>query len=375
MFYAVADLHTPEGMPVGAVFGVAKAILGWYQFEKPDYLVMALDAPGGSWRDEVFADYKGQRQETPTDLRTQEGLIFEFLAAVGVHCIQKPGWEADDIIGTLATKFGTSHETDVHIISSDKDLYQFVGESIAVNDPLKRKIARRAEAIEKFGVPPEFVPDYLALTGDASDNIPGVAGIGPKGAAELINQFGGIEAIYGALAEGRVPEKLAKKLRESEKEAWLSKKLATIDIHVPMKDFVLEDFRFAGKDPFTPEAVDFINRLGFRSLLPKDRFVDDSTGKFTHELAIVRVTNADRLPELLEKIETTGTIGVSTWGRGIDLEGISFAFPDKTVWQVDCRQVDARAFFDTLLPSETAWKGWDAKNDLRRIQFYLENRT
>lgn len=375
MFYAVADLHAPDGMPVGAVFGTAKAFLGWHQFEKPDYLVVALDAPGGSWRDEIFAEYKGQREETPTDLRSQEGLIFDFMAAIGVHCIQKPGWEADDTIGTLATKFGKAGEADVYIISSDKDLYQFVGDNVAVYDPLKRKVFRREGAIEKFGVPPEFVPDYLALMGDASDNIPGVQGIGPKGASELINGFGGIEAIYGALGEGRVPEKFAKKLRASEKEAWLSKKLATIDVHVPMKDFILEDFRFAGKDPFTPEAVELINKLGFRSLLPKGRFVDDTQGSFDQELKVTRVLEADRLPELLEKLESASSFGAATWGRGIELDGVSFALPDGSVWEVDCRKVDARSFFDTLLPSDAVWKGWEAKNDLRRIRFYLENRT
>jgi DNA polymerase-1 len=369
MFYAVSDLHAPDGMPVGAVFGTAKTFLGWHQFEKPDYLVVALDAPGGSWRDEVFAEYKGQREETPTDLRSQEGLIFDFMKAAGVRFIQKPGWEADDVIGTLATKFGKTGLTDVYIISSDKDLYTFVGESVAVYDPLKRKVARRAEAIEKFGVPPEYVPD-------SSDNIPGVTGIGPKGAAELINSIGGVEAIYGALGqEGRVPEKYAKKLRASEKDAWLSKKLATIDVHVPMEDFKLEDFRYAGRDPFTPETVELLNRLGFRSLLPKDRFVDDSQGIFKEDLKISHVVTADLLPELLEKIEAAGTVGISTWGEGIDLAGANFALPDGTVWQVDCRTVDARAFFDTLLPSDAVWKGWEAKNDLRRIRFYLENRT
>ncbi|MFZ3233503.1 MAG: 5'-3' exonuclease H3TH domain-containing protein, partial [Patescibacteria group bacterium] len=195
-FYAVPPFTDPEGNPVNAVYGVAKMVAGFHESEKPDCLALVMDSREPNFRSKIYAEYKATRDRMPDDLRSQEPLLYELFASLGIPTIALGGFEADDIIGTFATKFGKDADNSVYIVSGDKDLYQFVGENVAVYDTMKRVVARRKEAIEKFGVPPERVVDYLAIVGDASDNIPGIQGFGPKKAEALITQFGSLESIY-----------------------------------------------------------------------------------------------------------------------------------------------------------------------------------
>lgn len=154
----------------------------------------------------------------------------------------------------------------MYIVSGDKDLYQFVGENVAVYDTMKRVVARRKEAIEKFGVPPERVVDYLAIVGDSSDNIPGIPGFGPKKAEALITEFGSLESIYENI--DKITGKARETLENSREVAFLSKTLASIDVNVPV-ELDLEAAKFASRPFLTPEAEAFFHRLGFKSLLPK----------------------------------------------------------------------------------------------------------
>ncbi len=168
---------------------MAKILSGFHESEKPDCLVLVMDSREPNFRAKIYPEYKATRDRMPDDLRAQEAVFYELFASLGIPTIAIGGFEADDIIGTLATRLSQDVQNSVYIVSGDKDLYQFVGENVAVYDTMKRVVARRKEAVEKFGVPPERVVDYLAIVGDSSDNIPGIPGFGPKKAEALISEF------------------------------------------------------------------------------------------------------------------------------------------------------------------------------------------
>ena len=149
MFYAVPPFSTKSGTPVNAVFGLAKTMLGLHEYDKPDMLVFVMDA-GKSFRADIYPEYKANRDRMPDNLKIQETIVFELLKSLGITAITAPGYEADDIIGTLVTKFAKDEENDIYILSGDKDLYQFTGKNVAVYDMMKRTISREKETIEKF---------------------------------------------------------------------------------------------------------------------------------------------------------------------------------------------------------------------------------
>jgi len=149
MFYAVPPFSTKSGTPVNAVFGLAKTMLGLHEYDKPDMLVFVMDS-GKSFRVDMYTEYKANRDRMPDNLKIQESIIFELLESMGITPMTAPGYEADDIIGTLVTKFAENPENDIYILSGDKDLYQFTGPRIAVYDMMKRTISRERETVEKF---------------------------------------------------------------------------------------------------------------------------------------------------------------------------------------------------------------------------------
>jgi DNA polymerase-1 len=150
LFFAVPPFTTKAGEPVNAVFGMAKSILGFHEYDQPDALYFILDAPGKTFREDLYADYKGTRDRMPDDLRSQEKRIFELLESMQIPLIKQEGFEADDIIGTLAKRFSEDPNTHTYIVSGDKDLYQCIGPNVSVYDTMKRRKAGREEAIEKF---------------------------------------------------------------------------------------------------------------------------------------------------------------------------------------------------------------------------------
>ena len=171
MFYAIPEMHTREGMQVNAIFGVAKFLKSLAE-ENPDALLVVATDLGSSFRDEIFSDYKATRDRMPDNLRLQIDGVFSLFKTANIQIIGKEGFEADDVMGTLASII-PNDQRQVVIISSDKDLCQFVDDGkVHIYDAMKRKFMRRADVIEKFGVPPEQVRDYLAIVGDSADNIP-----------------------------------------------------------------------------------------------------------------------------------------------------------------------------------------------------------
>lgn len=225
-FYAIRPLSNPSGLPVNAIYGFLSMTVKLLREIRPDYMAFCFDVSGDSFRKEIDPRYKANRAEMPADLVPQIPYIRTLSEALGIPCLEKHGFEADDIIGTL-TKLGREHGLEVVIVSGDKDFAQLVKPYVSMYDTMKDVRYDEAGVIEKWGVEPRKMLDYLALVGDSSDNVPGVAGIGPKGAQKLLTEFESIEDIYGHL-DKVAGASLIKKLEVGKDEAFLSKRLVTI---------------------------------------------------------------------------------------------------------------------------------------------------
>jgi DNA polymerase-1 len=231
-FHAGARLTRSDGLPTNAVFVVAKMVLKLLKDEKPSHLVAAFDVKGGTFRNQLYPAYKAHRPPMPQELAVQFEPTLEVLRALGIPLLTAPGYEADDIIATLARQ-GRQAGMQVVIVSGDKDLAQLVGEGVTMLDTLKGVRYDPAGVREKWGVWPNQVRDLLALKGDASDNIPGVSGVGDKTAAKLLHDFGSLEKLQAALPELRNP-KLKERLEKGWADLELSRTLVTLHEQVPL---------------------------------------------------------------------------------------------------------------------------------------------
>ena len=190
-------LRNASGANVGAAFGFFRFLFSLFDQRNPPAFAAVFDPAGKTFRHDMYPEYKANRSAMPEDLIPQMPYVKKFVEALGLPGFEQPGFEADDIIGTLAERAAhMSKEADVCIVSSDKDLMQLVNGHIYLYDTMKEVKYTPAEVKEKLGVLPPLVADYLGIVGDTSDNIPGVKGIGPKGAVALLEQFGSVEAIY-----------------------------------------------------------------------------------------------------------------------------------------------------------------------------------
>lgn len=265
-YYSLPPLTNPQGVPVGAVAGYSNML--WklandlHAADGPTHMAVILDKSGTSFRNDIYDKYKANRPEPPEDLRPQFPLIRDATRAFSLPMIEEPDVEADDMIASY-TKQACARGWDVTIISSDKDLMQLIGDCVDMFDTMKDKRIGRDEVIEKFGVGPEKVGDVLALMGDTADNIPGIAGIGPKTATKLITEFGDLESALAA-APSMKPSKMRDNLIEQAEMARLSRILVTLrddcPLPIPLDDLEL---RPIPEGPLRP----FLEEHGFRGLL------------------------------------------------------------------------------------------------------------
>ncbi len=264
-FFAIpGTFRTTTGIPTNATYGFALMFRKLLEGKTPAFGAVIFDAPGRTFRDERYPRYKAQRPRMQPDMRTQIPWIHKVVEAHDYPLIEVSGYEADDVIGTLAREaVEAGHE--VHIISGDKDFAQLVGDQVRMVDTVK-DVSYDSELVrKKWGVTPDKFVDYLALIGDKSDNIPGVPGIGPKSAKKLLDAYGDLEGVLAHTDELKGKQK--ERLVEHADDARLSKELATIDQHVPM-DFGLESIR---SQPVDVARVDALYReLEFFSLLSGD---------------------------------------------------------------------------------------------------------
>ncbi len=257
-FYAVRPLTSPKGLPVNAIYGFLSMILKLMKDEKPDAVVFCYDLKEPSFRKDLYNEYKANRSEMPEDLVPQIPFIKQIANDLGIPSVEKVGFEADDLIGTMV-QLARKHEYEVFIVSGDKDFAQLLTPHVWIFDTMKNTKIGVGNAKEKYGVEPHQMIDYLALIGDSSDNIPGVHGIGPKGAQKLIEQFGTLEGIYDHLDE--IKGSTHEKLKADRDSAFLSKKLVTIVCDVPVKDEI-ENYHLRPADQ--KATLDLMTELNFK---------------------------------------------------------------------------------------------------------------
>ncbi len=254
-YYGVhSRLTRADGTPTGAVYGFFNMILPVLASAKPDdAFVCVFDASRITFRQDIYPEYKMNRSATPADLITQGQMIQSGLMSLGMPVLCVPGVEADDVIATLARQNCTSMNA-TRIITSDKDLMQLVSDCVFLYDGMKNREIRTEAVLEKFGVKPHQVIDVQSLMGDSSDNVPGVPGIGPKKAAELINQFGSLDNLYANL-DAVQNERIRGLLRANRETAYISKQLVTLKDDVDLTGLNITPFRFN-----TPGALEFIRK-------------------------------------------------------------------------------------------------------------------
>lgn len=259
-----ASLTNPEGTPVSAVYGFTNMMMKLLSDNSEAAIAVIFDAARANFRNDIYAEYKANRDETPEDLIPQFPLVREATEALGVPAVELEGYEADDLIATYA-QHAVAQGKKVVIISSDKDLMQLVTDDIHMMDPMKNKLIDPAGVMEKFGVPPEKVIDVQALAGDPTDNIPGVPGIGVKTAAQLINEYGTLEELLSRAEEIKQPKR-REKLIENAKMARISMKLVTLAQDVPVPVSI---DTFTHHDTSMPDLKAFLEKQGFKSMLAR----------------------------------------------------------------------------------------------------------
>jgi len=336
-FYAIRHLSNSKGFPTNAVFGFTQMLLKVLKEYRPDYLVVALDSRAPTFRKEVYKQYKANRPAMPEGLVPQLPYIRKVIEGYRIATLEMEGFEADDLIGTLAKNLES--EVEVVIITGDKDILQLVDERIEVYDPMKEKRLGVEEVIQRFGVPPGRVVEVMGLAGDTTDNIPGVPGIGEKTAIELIKTYGSIENVL-AHADQIPQKKLRENLMAHGEQARLSRHLATIrtDVPIPCR---LADFSL--HDPDLSRLREIFKEMEFNKLL-KDLPEEERSAERDYRLVMDRNEFLSLLEDLKHAksfaidLETTSQYPV--WA---DLVGISLSHTAHQAFYVPVghRQLDA----------------------------------
>ncbi len=248
-FFALPPMSNSKELPTQAIYGFTTMTLKFLKEHQPEMLAVVLDAGRETFRNEIYHEYKSNRPEAPPDLIPQFPYIRKVLQAMNIPALELAGFEADDLIATLAKKF-SSQETEVVIVSGDKDLMQLVGDTTRILDTMKSRWIGVEEVKEKFGVEPHQVVEVMGLMGDPTDNIPGIKGIGEKTAIPLIQKFQSLENLFGHLDDLdkvgiKISARVRKALMEDKEDALMSRKLATVRTDVPIR-VELEELRYQG---------------------------------------------------------------------------------------------------------------------------------
>lgn len=321
-FFGIPDLTNSEGLHTNAVYGFLNILFKILDEEQPDYLTVAFDVHAPTFRHKMYDAYKGTRKPMAEELRQQVPLMKEMLTAMGVTIVEKEGYEADDLLGTIA-KQSEAQGLEVSIVSGDRDLLQLASDHIKIRIPKTKRTGTEIEdylakdVVEKYQVTPLQFIDVKALMGDSADNIPGVPGIGEKTATALIVSYGSIENAHDHLEEIK-PNRAKQNLSEHYDMAQMSKELATIEIHAPI-EYSLEDAKLGNL--FTEEAYLMCKRLEFKNML--SRF-DIDTPKNLAEEHFTFVTDKKQISDIFKKAKKAGHIGCCLLpGEGIITEQLS----------------------------------------------------
>lgn len=384
-YHALPPLSNMKGEPTGAIFGMVNMLKRLQKDYAPEHIAVVFDAPGKTFREAIYADYKANRDATPPDLLHQWPIIVEMVKAMGLPTLSVSGVEADDVIGTLA-KIGEAAGHEVLIVTSDKDMAQLVNDRVKLVDTMKNRVMDPAGVIEKFGVPPERIVDYLALIGDTSDNIPGVPSVGPKTAAKWLNEYGSLDAIIARADE--IKGKVGEKLRDAIPQIPMSHDLATIrcDVALPL---TLEELVPGPADK--PKLATIYRESGFHRALEELGPVDGAPTPAAPQAAAatadaeaqvaqqtddapvapptsaptqaIAVLDEDTFADMLAKLEAAALICVDTETDALDamqsgLVGLAFATEAGHGWYVPLthdylgapKQLDRAAVLARLKP-------------------------
>ena len=326
-FYALPPLTNPDGIPINAVYGYCNMILNINEKFKPEQIIVVFDSKRKTFRNDIYKEYKGNRKDLPEELIPQFSIIREATDALQIPQIEMEGYEADDIIATY-TKQAEKNGVSVTIVSSDKDLMQLVNKNTKMYDSMKNNFIGIKEVKEKFGVEPSKVIDVQALAGDSSDNVPGVAGIGIKTAAELINNYKTLENIFLKIDEIK-QEKRKQSLIDEKDKAIISKKLVALKCDVEVKK-KYDTNLFKGINHKT--ALTFFEKHGFKNLISrfnkKDENINDK--KDSNEKKYFVIQSLNELLNLEKKIQKNKLVSVDTETDSLDsnsanLVGISLS--------------------------------------------------
>lgn len=330
-FHAIRNLSNSRGMPTNAVYGFARMILKLMEERQPTHVVMLFDARGPTFRHDTYADYKANRPPMPEALSVQQPYIRRLTEAFRIPQLEVPGYEADDLIGTLARQ-AEDQGFDVVMVTGDKDLLQLVTERATIWDPMKEKTNDIDTIRQDFGLSPAQLIDVMGLSGDSTDNIPGVPGIGPKTAAELIRTHGSMEALYAHLDEV-ASAKQREKLEAFKDQAWLSRKLVEIRTDAPV-DFDADQFRTASPD--AAELGALFKELEFSQLQKMFPVEADRRQKRYHT-----VVTPEALQGLVEAMKTAKIFAIDTETTSQDpmrakLVGVSVAMRPHEAYYIPC---------------------------------------
>lgn len=321
-FHAIRNLSTSKGRPTNATFGFARILLKLFKENTPDYAVVLFDVKGPTFRHKMYDQYKANRPPMPEELAAQIPDIKRLIRALNIPIMEKQGYEADDLAGTYA-RLAEEEGFDVVMVTGDKDFIQLVTDRCTLWDPMKDTIQDVSRIKAEMGIDPRQFIDVLGLAGDTSDNIPGVAGVGPKTATELIARFGSIETLYDNLNSLKTKRKLHENLSQSRDLVLLSRKLATIDRFVPVTE-TMEDFRLIPYN--TQEAFALFQELEFNTLMAEFAKKPDPSEKI-YKL----ITNLRELEKLAHVLENKGIFALDTETTSKNptearLVGISFSY-------------------------------------------------
>lgn len=307
-FYGLPDLTNSEGLHTNAVYGFLNILFRTLEEEQPQYLAVAFDVHAPTFRHQMYADYKGTRKPMPSELREQVPMLKEVLRAMDIELVEKAGYEADDILGTLAERC-EKEGMEVTVVSGDRDILQLASDRIMIRMPktVRGKTTienyHAKEVLERYQVEPKQIIELKALMGDTSDNIPGIPGVGEKTATKLIVEYGSIENAYVHVEEIR-PNKAKESLKNNYDLAVMSKKLATIDTQAPV-ECDLEHAKI--RNLYTEEAYEIFRRLDFKNLL--GRF--DSAAVKEQDSLFIRVeTDLEEAEALLKQAAVQPAVGL-----------------------------------------------------------------
>ena len=348
-YYALPPLKSKTGFPTGMLTGFMNLIANIGKDFQTDYLVFALDSKGDTFRKEIYEEYKSHRPDVPEDLLVQLPVVVSLIEKMGFASASKAGYEADDIIASLAIE-GKREGLDIRIVSHDKDLYQLIGDGITMFDPMKKKDVTSDMCFDKYGVYPEQFIDYQALLGDSADNVPGVKGVGAKTAEALIKQFGTLDKIYANIDDIEKP-RWQKLLNESKELAYISKQLVTLhtdaysllaldEMVLPQENPILKIANIL-QDYDMHRIIDKVHKDGtsYKTVMPEGYEYKAVDVKPTLTCKYTLLDDEKKLLDMVSCISKNSIVAFDTETTGVDSQnaqivGFSFCISEKESYYV-----------------------------------------